>query len=234
MDRLRFAQAATGLGLSLGEEQLDRFEAFEEALYAANEVMNLTRVPREECETRHFLDSILFQDLVKEGADVLDVGTGPGFPAFPLACARPDLDVMALDSSGKMLGFLAANAPHNLTTLNVRMEDWGVQEAFDVVTGRALAPLAIQLELGAAALKLGGLLIPMRTPSDAEEARQLPVGKLGLRLHALHERALPGTDVVRLFPVYRKVKETPEGYPRKWAEIKRSPLGSRPTPDARR
>ena len=91
-----FVQATRTLGLTLSEAQLSKFENFEEALYRANEVMNLTRVAREECWLRHFVDSLLFQDLIPRGAAVLDIGTGPGFPAWPLACARPDLSITAM------------------------------------------------------------------------------------------------------------------------------------------
>jgi len=217
-------EACRGLGLELSEEQLGQFETFESNLYEANAVMNLTRVARHECWLRHFVDSLLFQDLVPEGASVLDIGTGPGFPAWPLACARPDLHVTALDSSGKMLGFLQRNPLPNLTAVLARAEEWGEREAFDVVTGRALAPFPIQLELSAPPLKVGGLLIPMRTPSEEAAVKAFPAAKLGLRPAGLHRRLLPGTDVVRLFTLFKKAEATDPAFPRAWAEIKRKPL----------
>src|ERR1041384_4679794 len=134
-------------GLELTPEQVAQFEAFEAKLYEANAVMNLTRVPREECWLRHFVDSLLFQDLIPLNARVLDIGTGPGFPAWPLACARPDLQVTALDSNGKMLGFLRSQPLPNLEVVQERAEEWGAFERFGVVTGRALAPLPVQIEL---------------------------------------------------------------------------------------
>jgi 16S rRNA (guanine527-N7)-methyltransferase len=211
-------------GLELTPEQVAQFEAFEAKLYEANAVMNLTRVPREECWLRHFVDSLLFQDLIPQGARVLDIGTGPGFPAWPLACARPDLHVTALDSNGKMLGFLKQNPLPNLEVVQARAEGWGVREAFDIVTGRAVAPLPAQLELSAPPLKVGGRLIPMRTPTDEAAARAFPAAKLGLKPAGLYKRELPGTDIVRLFPVYEKVAATASIYPRPWAELKRKPL----------
>jgi 16S rRNA (guanine527-N7)-methyltransferase len=225
MDREALSQAASRLGLALTDGQVDAFEGFEEALYRANEVMNLTRVPREDCAIRHFLDSLLLSPSLPEGSAVLDVGTGPGFPAWPLACARPDLSVTAMDSSGKMLGFLRSQPLPNLEVLQARAEEAGRREAYDVVTGRAVAPLAIQLELSAAFLKIGGRAIPMRTPPEAEEAKTFPANELGLRLVELLEVPLPGTDVVRLLPVFEKVRATPPTYPRRWAEIRAKPLG---------
>ncbi len=184
--------------------------------------MNLTRVPREEAWLRHFVDSLLFQDLIPQGASVLDVGTGPGFPAWPLACARPDLQVTALDSSGKMLGFLRSQSLPNLEIVQARAEEWGRREAYDVVTGRALAPLPLQLELSAPALKVGGLLIPMRTPAD--DLREPLWEALGLRPAGREERTLPETDVVRVFPLFTKETPTHARYPRRWAEMKVRPL----------
>lgn len=219
-----FLPACTELGLSLTQAQVELFDAFEEALYAANSVMNLTRVPQEECWLRHFIDSLLFQDLIPEGSTVLDIGTGPGFPAWPLACARLDLNLTALDSSGKMLGFLRNQVLPNLDTVQVRAEEWGVRDVFDVVTGRALAPLAIQLELSAPLAKEGGIVIPMRTPSEEPEIRAIGTEKLGLQLENVIHRSLPGTEITRTFAVYRKIAPTQAKFPRPWAEMKRKPL----------
>lgn len=224
MDRASFTQAAQTVGLSLTSEQLDAFEQFEERLYATNAVMNLTRVPREECWIRHFLDSLLFQDLIPTGASVLDIGTGPGFPAWPIACARPDVTVTALDSSGKMLGFLQRNPLPNLEPVLARAEEWGVHEKFDFVTGRAVAPLAGQLELSAPTAKVGGSVVPMRTPAERAEAQRFPVAELGLELEKIESRPLPNTDIVRLFPIFQKVKKTPARYPRSWPEIRNRPI----------
>lgn len=224
MDRATFSTALEALNLHLTVAQLDAFEAFEDAVYQKNEVMNLTRIPREEAWLRHFLDSLLFHDLIPENATVLDLGTGPGFPAWPLACARPDLKVTALDSNGKMIAFLAEHKLPNLETVNARAEEWGVREKFDVVTGRALAPLAIQLELSAQPCKIGGLVIPMRTPADEQAMLQVDEEVLGLAERDRVRRELPGTDTVRLFPIYEKTLRTPRNYPRRWPEIKAKPL----------
>jgi 16S rRNA (guanine527-N7)-methyltransferase len=212
------------LGLKLSDAQKERFAAYEEALYRANEVMNLTRVPRDECWVRHFLDSMLFQDLIPIGSSVLDIGSGPGFPSWPLACARPDLNVTALDSSGKMLGFLRTMSLDNLAIVQERAEEWGVRDAFDLVTGRALAPLSLQLELSAAPCGPNGQVIPMRTPSDIESIEAFTAERLGLRLERVEERVLPVVEAPRIFPIYIKDKPTPKQYPRPWAEMKRSPL----------
>jgi 16S rRNA (guanine527-N7)-methyltransferase len=224
MDRAAFADACASLQIELSPTQLDAFEVFEERLYAANQVMNLTRVPKDECWLRHFVDSLLIASLIPAGVSVLDIGTGPGFPAWPLGCARPDLQVTAMDSSGKMLGFLAQMPLRNLQLVQSRAEDAGVREEFDIVTGRALAPLPSQMELSAQPARVGGAVIPMRSANEREAIVASDFNTLGLKLETVEEKTLPGTDIVRVYPAYRKVRATPKQYPRRWAEIRAKPL----------
>ncbi|MBS1716170.1 MAG: class I SAM-dependent methyltransferase [Armatimonadetes bacterium] len=223
MNSEAFGKACGELGIDLTSAQLTQFEAFEEALYAANQVMNLTRVPQEECWLRHFVDSLLIESLIPQGAIVVDLGTGPGFPAFPLAVARPDLRVIAMDSSGKMLGFLRKQKPANMEVVQIRAEESRIREAADFITGRAVAPLAIQLELSAPMARLGGVIVPMR--SAHEEFFDAFLEPLGLKLEEVVQKELPGTEIKRSFPIYRKVQKSLAKYPRKWAEIKARPLG---------
>lgn len=218
----RLQEEAEQIGLKLSQAQLQALSEYHQALYAANAVMNLTRVAEPEAWVRHYLDSVLFEDLIPAGSRVLDIGTGPGLPAWPLACCRPDLSVTAIDSNGKMLGFLRTMRLPNLEVIQVRAEEWDRREEFDVVTGRAVAPLPAQLELSAAFAEVGGCLLPMRTPQDDPELPDVQV--LGIDLESVVDRPLPGTDVVRRFPVYRKNATTPRRFPRRWAEIKAKPL----------
>ncbi len=221
LNRIAFAAACAQVGLCLSDSQFGHFEQFEENLYLANEEMNLTRIPRDEAWVKHFLDSLLFQDLLPENASLLDVGTGPGFPSWPLAQARPDLKVVALDSSGKMLGFLRKNPLPNLRIVQARAEEWMPPAEFEVVTGRAVAPLAVQLEISAPLAAKGGMVIPMRTPAE-EPLLSQDVSALGLELESVHRRELGSSGVSRLFPIYRKFgRSRPR---RSWAEMKRKPL----------
>lgn len=212
---------ASSIGLPMDEATQADFEAFATDLYAYNREKNLTRIPEGEAWHRHFADSLLFQDLIPTGASVADLGSGPGFPAWPLARARPDLKVTAVDSNGKMLDFLRRHPLPNLTVVQTRAEEWPMREKFDAVTGRAVAPLAIQLELSAALCRMGGLVLPLRTPSDDPNA--VPHQKLGLELDRVVDRLTPGGDPRRC-PVYKKTRGTDARYPRRWAEIKLHPL----------
>ena len=225
MNRIALSAACNELGITLSDEQLAAFEYFEEDLYEANEVMNLTRVPREDCYIRHFLDSIMIGKIVAEltpGGSMLDVGCGPGFPSWPVARTFPLLQVAALDANGKMLGFLDRHRLENLTIEHVRAEDVKERERFDVVTGRAVAQFGIQLEISAAQVKQGGYFIPMRTPTDDLTSGNWT--KLGLDLVETREQTIPGTEIVRVFPIFKKNRQTAPFYPRRWPDIKKKPL----------
>lgn len=224
VDAESLRSAAMEFGLTLTEAQLAAFAKFEEALYAANAVKNLTRVPREAAWSRHFLDSLLVVQWISQGARVLDIGTGPGFPAWPLACARPDLQVVAMDSNGKMLGFLESQPLPNLKCRLVRAEEAGERERYDLVTGRAVAPLTTQLELSAAFAKVGGLIIPFRAESDLAVIESFDPKMLGLKLTQIQRIELPVFDAPKIFPIYEKVVRTPKEFPRRWAEMKNRPI----------
>lgn len=218
-------QLLASVGVDPDSVDWDLLSEFETGLYERNRTVNLTRVPRDRFFTRHVIDSLLFQDLIPKGSRVLDLGTGAGFPAWPLAWARSDLRVMALDSSGKPLAFLISHALPNLEALQGRAEEWGLPESFDVVTGRALAPLSVQLELSASPCAVGGWVLPLRTESDVPAIEAFEPRVLGLELILVERRTLPMEGAVRVCPKYKKVSKTPPRYPRSWAEIRKRPLG---------
>lgn len=219
---MTFPLVRAALGDHLDTTPLDRFL---EDLYRTNEFVNLTSVPREEAELRHVMDSLAVSFLVPEGASLLDVGTGAGFPAWPLAWARPDLEVTAMDSTEKRLRFLGQHLLPNLRLLLSRAELSAPSLHFGFVTGRAVAPFSIQAELSAAWVEVGGFFVPFRTPAEEAQIVATDLGVLGLSLEAAHQVPLPGTDAVRLFPVFRKTAPAAPGYPRKWADIRKRPLG---------
>ena len=109
MFRSELEQALKAMGLTVTDGQLSQFCAFNERLVEMNKVMNLTAITDPKgVAIKHMADSLSCYDpaYFKEGARVLDLGTGAGFPGLPLLIYRPDLNVTFFDSLQKRLTFL--------------------------------------------------------------------------------------------------------------------------------
>ncbi len=216
-----------------------RFPRLCELLLEANEKVNLTAV-RDPAGVAvlHFADSLTALPFIPEGARTVDVGCGGGFPSLPLAIARPDITVVALDSTEKKLRFVADAARElgldNLTTLYARAEEAGrdplYRETFDCAVARAVAPLDILAEFCLPLVRAGGRFVAMKSRSaDAELTLARPViEKLGggvpevRRLTLLSPDAGREYDLSRVILVSGKRGTTPPEYPRHYSQIKKS------------
>ena len=219
------------LGLTLTQKQMDTLCAFGEAVIRQNEVMNLTAItdPAQVAKL-HLLDSLTVLtagDL--SGKRLIDVGCGAGFPGVPLAVACPALEVTLLDSLGKRVRWLEETLPTlgiSARCVTARAEEavQSCREQYDVATSRAVARLNILLELTAPYVRPGGRVIALKGSAAREElaecARALP--KLGLRLEERKDFSFDGA--VHTLVILKKTKPTPPQYPRRYAQIKQSPL----------
>jgi len=205
-----------------------------ENMLKVNAVMNLTAItePRD-VAVKHLADSLLAAALIPESASLLDVGCGGGFPSLPLAIARPDLRITALDSTAKKTAYVADAAKllglNNLQTLTGRAEDLAqmpeYREKFDCTAARAVASLPILCELCLPFVKIGGKMIAMKAKLDESESTMAPQ-TLGASCFKRHEFTLRGaeTEETRLILVAKKQKHTPKEYPRAYTQIKKKPL----------
>ncbi len=212
-------------------EQLSQFEAYYTMLVEWNGRMNLTALtePQDVAE-KHFADSLLPMALVPAGARCIDVGTGAGFPGVPLLIARPDIQLVLLDSLRKRLSFLEAvlaelRLPARL--VHARAEDGGRMDAlrggFDAAFTRAVAPASVALEWTVPFLKVGGVSLLYKGPRAEEELagagnalRELCAAAV---LHAYHA---PWGE--RYVIAARKEGKTPGQYPRKAGTAAKKPL----------
>lgn len=214
-------------GIERDGSQKSALSDFLDALYRENAHTNLTRVSPEEAPVRHVVESLLVLPYLPRQGRVLDVGSGPGLPAWVIAWANPDLTIEALDATVKMQRFLASQPLPNLRQRIQRAEEDVEYEMFDAATGRAFAPFGIQAEVTAPWLRVGGRFIPFRTQAERSEIEMANTGVLGLKLVEIHEAPLPMGMGVRLFPIFEKTRSTPPEFPRTWARIKAKPLFSR-------
>lgn len=231
---------AADLGVVLNDEQTAQFDRYAQLLCEWNEKMNLTGITDPYgIVIRHFIDSLTLVPYLKEGAALIDVGTGAGFPAIPAAIARPDIRVTLLDSLNKRLVFLNAVCDElklHAVTVHARAEDGGqkaeLREAFDVSTARAVAALPTLCEYCVPFVKKGGVFVALKGPeSDAELAdAKRAAGVLGATLRDANKLAVParpkdGEEVFdRRLIVFDKTGNTPKTYPRPAAKIAKKPL----------
>ena len=142
-------------GVEFTNEIEKKLDTYADLLVKTNEQINLTAiVDRDEIDSKHFVDSVTCQSLIKTGASVIDVGTGAGFPGIVLKIVRDDLDVTLLDSLSKRVGFLNTVIEtlglKGIKAVNMRAEDGGaspdLREKYDVAVSRAVANLPVLCE----------------------------------------------------------------------------------------
>ena len=235
-------EGAAALGVALDAEQLARFVRLRDLLIEWNARVNLTAITSpEEIATRHFLDSLTIALAVPPeqwtaSLRVLDVGSGAGFPAFPLAIAFPQWRVTSLEATGKKVRFqetvCAELGLSNARPLAGRAEELahqpGQRGRYDLVTARAVASLPTLLEYCCPFARVGGSCV---FPKKGDLAEELAAGSraaplLGARLLAPVAVTVPPLDDGRVLVVARQERACPGQYPRAAGAPTRRPLGS--------
>jgi 16S rRNA (guanine527-N7)-methyltransferase len=184
----------------------------------------------------HLADALVALELgpVRTASTIADLGSGAGIPGLPLAIARPSAAVALVESSARRSNFLeravAACRLANVSVVNVRAEAWPAGlERFELVTARAVAPLAVVVEYAAPLLVLGGHLVVWRgkRDPDAEVAASVAARELAMEpLPALPVEPYPGSRSRHLH-VFSKGAPTPAGFPRRPGTARKRPLGRR-------
>ena len=217
-------------GVALTPEAADKLCAYHALLLEWNARMDLTNVPEEEMAVRHYGDSLAAW--FPQGAKLIDVGTGAGFPGMPLAIARPDLQVTLLDAQRKRCDFLQAVADalslRNVRILHARAEDAArsdLREQMDVAVARAVAPLNVLCEYLLPFVRVGGYALCWKGPAvtdelaDGEKAAQI----LGAQAEPLVRLPIQGRE--HYVQSFRKMEKTVRRYPRKSGTPSKEPLG---------
>jgi 16S rRNA (guanine527-N7)-methyltransferase len=170
---------------------------------------------------------------------IADVGSGAGFPGLALAVALPEVQVDLIESAGRKTAVAARLAQAakltNARALTARAEEWaklpaalgGGREAYDVVTARAVASLAVLVEYAAPLLRREGVLVAWKGARDDAEELGARVAAERVRMAARGvERVVPFERAEnRHLYVFEKVGATPEGFPRRPGMARKRPLG---------
>lgn len=230
-----------GLGLLYPSDAPETLVRYHALLEEWNKNINLTGDADFELSLdRHYADSLAplaVDGLFPEGARLIDVGSGAGFPGIPLAVVRPDMRITLLDSLMKRVGFLNAVkdglALGNVLTLHSRAEDAaraiGMRESFDIAVARAVAPLNVLCELLLPFVRVGGKMLCYKGPAASEELEACSKAALmlGGGKPIVIPVSLPSQPEWRHMVVcVTKEKKTVRQYPRKAGVASRSPLGA--------
>lgn len=221
--------------ITLDGTACDRLETYGNLLIEWNEKMNLTAITEpEEVLYKHFYDCLLFFKNVNvpNGARVIDVGTGAGFPGMVLKIARPDIELCLLDSLNKRLVFLSevlskigltAEVVHARAEEGAKKEN--LRETFDIACARAVAQMPVLSEYCLPYIKPGGLFVAMKGPAADEELKsaQKAISILGGGESALYCENLPDGSQRRIIKI-KKLSQTPTKYPRGSGKITKQPL----------
>ena len=216
--------------IHLDDQCVSTQAAFYQMLVEWNEKFNLTRIiSPEDAAIKHFCDSLLGAEFIS--GRVCDVGSGGGFPAIPLAIAKPDCHFTLVEANGKKVSFLQAACDEldlkNARVIKARAEEIPeLRESFDVVTARAVAALNTLLEYCLPLVKVGGRFVAYKGAGFGEEllAAQNAISVLGGRLLAVHEFELPDGSGSRAIIEIEKVSNTPAKYPRGQGKPRSKPL----------
>lgn len=200
-----------------------------------NKKINLTAITEpQEILSKHFIDSLTIAPYIKESYQILDIGTGAGFPGIPLKIIYENAQITLLDALNKRIHFLQTVIQElqltNVQAVHGRAEEYSkqekVRESYDIVTSRAVARLNVLLEYMLPFAKVGGKCICMKSvkiEEELEEAKKA-IEILGGEFEKIDTILLPETEITRDIVIIRKVKNTPSKYPRKAGTPAKEPI----------
>ncbi|WRS26775.1 16S rRNA (guanine(527)-N(7))-methyltransferase RsmG [Oscillospiraceae bacterium MB08-C2-2] len=235
LDREKLIHWAGELGIELAPSMVEQMDEYASFLVEYNQKVNLTAITQPvEIAVKHFLDSLLLLRAgeLKQGATLLDVGTGAGFPGVPLKIARPDLQVTLMDSLQKRIVFLeelSRRLGQDTRCIHGRGEELGnkpvYRESFDWVTARAVAGLPVLCEYCLPFVRVGGTFAALKGPDAAQELAKAEraIEFLGGKVQKLVPFDLP-LDNHRVLVLIKKIRQTPPKYPRNAGKITKTPL----------
>lgn len=228
-----FKEGLEKIKVSYDENKIEKSLKYLEILLDYNSHTNLTAIREEKAIIeKHFLDSLLLQNLLKEEDETLiDIGTGAGFPGMMLAIFNRDKKFTLLDSVRKKTDFLELIKSElnlkNVEIINGRAEEIikDRREKYDVGLCRGVSNLSVILEYEIPFLKVNGRFLPQKMVGIDEVKNSSNALKvLNSKILKEYEFKLPFSNEDRLVIEILKTKKTDEKYPRKIGIPLKKPL----------
>ena len=227
--------ACKDVGLEFDEEKYNKFIKYKDILKFWNNKINLTTIVEDEdIIKKHFIDCVkIFKfSQLRDISNVIDIGTGAGFPGIPMKIVNPKIKVVLLDSLNKRINFLNQVISdielNDIKCIHGRAEDFskdiGYREKFDAAVSRAVANLTVLSEFCIPYIKLGGYFVAMKGPSVEDEINESKkaVSILGGKIEDIIK--IENDDLNHNLVVIKKIKRTPNMYPRKAGIVSKKPL----------
>lgn len=224
-----FVDALKQINIQVTDKQLELLDKYASFLIEYNNHTNLTAIKDiEGIYLKHFYDSILVSKYFNFSNvhNLIDIGTGAGFPGVVLKIFYPNIDVTLLDSNNKKTKFLNELIERlqleNITVINDRSENYvkNNRHKFDLVIARAVSELRIICELCLPLTRINGHFIAMKANYQNEMSSINNLTKiLNSEIENIYETKLPVENSLRSFIIFKVNKEIDIKYPRMYDQI---------------
>lgn len=216
----------------LNEGQIENLIKYLDLLIETNKVMNLTAIREEESILeKHFIDSLLLTKIIREDEkNIIDIGTGAGFPGLVLSIVYPDKNFLLVDSVKKKISFINTVIEKiglkNVKTSTERAEELikDNREKFDVALCRGVANLRIILEYLIPFLKVNGRFLPQKLNINELEESKNALKTLNSEIINIYNFRLPISRDERIILEIVKKSKTNKIYPRAVGIPSKKPL----------
>ena len=234
-------EGAGKLGIRLNARQVKQFGLYYRELIEWNKKMNLTAITDyASVQVKHFLDSLTVtlalsqEEMERPDFDIIDIGTGAGFPGVPLKILLPRLRLVLIEPTAKKTIFLRHVIDklelENIEISNSRAEEAAhlspYREQFALVLSRAVALLPGLVELTLPFCRIGGRFVAQKKGDVDEEVNgaKKAIATLGGKLNQIKKIELDESEDVRYLVIVDKIYATPSKYPRRPGLPRRRPI----------
>ncbi len=238
-----FQTRARQAGIELAGNQVEKFLLFLRELKEWNLKFNLTAInDEEEILVKHFIDSLsclsgIPAKIYQEIREIIDIGSGAGFPGIPLKIYQPKFELTLLEATRKKVEFLQhisrkLGFERSLEVIHGRAEQYGrngeYREKYDLAVSRAVSDLAILAEYCLPFVRIGGIFISQKGRDITDELRKASktIEVLGGRIRKVvpYKLTLRENEWERTLVVVDKAERTPDDYPRRPGVAAKRPI----------
>ena len=229
-----FLEESNKNNIEVSDKEIEMFYKYMTGIIEWNDKVNVTAITEEKLFiVKHFVDSLLINHYLQGKDRIIDIGTGGGFPGIPLKILNKEKHFTLIDSVNKKLNVIRDLSTKleldKLEIIHTRAEDLASQkeyrETYDVATTRAVSNLSTILEYMLPFVKVGGIAVCMKGPNYKEELEdsKKAIELLGGKFEHIETFNLEG-EMERNILVIKKVKNTPNKYPRGQGKPLKEPI----------